>query len=275
MKDETGEGSHRSSDSTSTEQIVAKPVPAQKPAANDAGMFISATHKRERTPLIGDTESTYVFRTSDKKVHASCGWVFGSDSKRCDFLLARHNRTGISGKHFSIEVDPKARVWMLRNWSAFGTMVPSSTQQPKVMEVMVLGPLTQVRVGPMQISIRIPRREKVQQQEYDKFLDSFLVAIDDDGAPEFQSFGFRSAMETPETIRGEKSDYFLCGALGAGNFGKVSLAYAPTKARSAEFFAVKEFFADTELEMAKAGFEIRVLTKLSHVSLTEASMRLK
>jgi hypothetical protein len=77
--------------------------------------------QREQTTLIQTPNSLYAFRTSDTCQFSSSGRVFGSSSDRCDFLLAVNNKSCVSGKHFSLEVDKRARVLLLRNWSGHKT----------------------------------------------------------------------------------------------------------------------------------------------------------
>ena len=67
----------------------------------------------EQMPLIQTSDSLYVFCTSDVCHFSSSGWVFGSNSDRCDFLLAENNKTGVSDRHFSLKVDKRACVLLL------------------------------------------------------------------------------------------------------------------------------------------------------------------
>jgi hypothetical protein len=221
---------------------------------------------RERTPLFRSQDSLYAFRTSDVYQHSSSGCVFGSDPEYCDFVLAENNDTGVSGKHFSIEFERKARVLLLRNWSGCKTRITAGNDSINLSGVTVLDKNMFIQAGIAKIFVSIPVRNRTQRNQYERSLDLFL-ANDDDLVPELYDLGFRSTSMTPATVRGRKSDYFLTSILGAGIFGLVHLAYAPTKGKSAQFYAMKEFYTEDNEMTEKAKEEIELLTQLSHVRL--------
>ena len=111
---------------------------------------------REQTPLIQTQDLLYAFRTSDTCRFSSSGWVFGSNSDRCDFLLAENNKTGVSGRHFSLEVDKRARVLLLRNWSGHKTKVVTDTGRIDVSTMMVINKSAIIQAGLVEISVRFP-----------------------------------------------------------------------------------------------------------------------
>ena len=221
---------------------------------------------REQTPLIQVPDSLYAFRTSDKCHFSSSGWVFGSNSDRCDFLLAENNKTGVSGRHFSLEVDKRARVLLLRNWSGHKTKVVTDIGKMDVSTVMVINESAIIQAGLAEISVSVPMRNRTQRDAYERCLDIFLSKVEE-GVPEFHGLEFRSASLTPAILRGDKSDYIITQTLGTGVFGIVYLAYAPTQQKSARFFAVKEYSDVHGTDKARA--EIDLLRRLSHVRLRE------
>ena len=154
------EESGQSSDSFDEEDIEDDADLSNDSDPNDDDGGDNTTHhrQRERTPLIHNPDSIYAFRTSDKHLQSSSGWVFGSDHKRCDFLLAENHKTGVSSKHFSIEVERSARVLLLRNWSGRKTRVLAGNEKPDVNTVTVIDKDVFIQAGAVKIFVRIPVR---------------------------------------------------------------------------------------------------------------------
>ena len=229
--------------------------------------IIACVAHREETPLVEPARRImYAFQTVNEHPHSLTGWVFGSDEKRCDFMLARDFRTGVSGRHFSIEIERKTKMVMIRNLSRHGTSIIVGTGSQNVQGVMVLiEQNVEVHAGGLHIRIAIPIRDKASEDGYERNLQEFLAAASDVPSAELNDLAFRSAEMTPDTLRGQKSDYFFCRSLGQGSFGSVDLAYVPSATGAIDWVAVKRVSDDSLTASKNLKKEINLLMTLSHV----------
>lgn len=230
-------------------------------------IIIAHLAHREETPLVEPAgRILYAFHTFDAHPHSSTGWVFGSDKRRCDFVLARDVRTGVSGTHFSIEIERKTKSVMIRNLSRHGTFITVGTGSQIIQEVIILiEQNVEVHAGGLHIRIAIPVRDDADQDDYESNLEEFLAATNDVPLAELDGLTFRSAMMTPDTLRGQRSDYFLCRSLGQGSFGSVDLAYVPSRIGAIDWVAVKKVHNESLDASKYLRKEIDVLMTLSHV----------
>jgi hypothetical protein len=132
-------------------------------------------------------------------------------------MLARDFRTGVSGVHFSLEIERKTEMVMIRNLSRHGTSITVGTGSQNIQGVIFLiEQNVEVDAGGLHIRIVIPVRGKADEDSYERNIEEFLAAASDVPLLELNGLTFRSAEMTPDTLRGRKSDYFLRRSLDQG-----------------------------------------------------------
>lgn len=191
-------------------------------------------------------------------------------------MLSQDKKSGVSGKHFSIEVDKHARALVLRNLSGRNLWSGRGNDRQTVTSPVVISESDSIKAGLVTIHLEIPIRDREAQRKFDNMLDTFLAGVDEVPALDIDIAGFRSSSITPHLVRGQKSDYFLITKIvGSGTFGNIRQAYAPTSGTKTKvkFFAIKEF--NDEFSIDQAEKEIKILTKLSHVCHTFCLLRIQ
>jgi hypothetical protein len=192
------------------------------------------------------------------------GFVFGSDSKRCDVLLG-NKRNGISGEHFYITFDTQGRL-MLIDTSSGGTAVSYNGQaadQRRKNFRWILFPNWEIKV-------RVKRKAFIFELElashetckpiYDDNIRAYLQESQS-ALPEVSMLDFRcqesTAAPTEVMTPYQHPIYLLGRKIGSGGFGSV---YKATNVSKGTVLAAKKFNAGSSFDV-----EVGIMKTVLHV----------
>lgn len=141
--------------------------------SRDDGSDAHIWHDQEST----QSKGPFLCLTFGQHMYSPQGWVVGSspDSDDCDLQVAEDNQTGVSRRHFQIDVSPGRRCPRLTNLSrnamrihgADGTIILDQEQN-----VDIPAPVT-IDLGQVRIHAWRPSLSRAQDQRYRANLESF------------------------------------------------------------------------------------------------------
>lgn len=130
------------------------------------------------------------------------GFVFGSEQRTCDVLLADNKETGISGNHFSIHIDwvsRDPRITCLSGNSLRAKVTTSRTSTiltKNTWQRLESGTTVDIVVtADLGVSLSVPNREDLQAA-YDGILEDYFTVFKN-AVPELANISLRETDATP------------------------------------------------------------------------------
>ena len=187
------------------------------------------------------------------------GWQFGTSPQTSDILLGHRGTTGISGRHFSLNVDENRRV-VLRDNSTYGTSVSYGGQAEDQVRrnftwILSLEPESAIRLGEITIHIlgssmlafRIEfPNHRLGKSDYLSNLHTF-IETDKAALPPVTALGLDSSMTTaapshPRTPC-QAPIYVNLSLIGQGEFGGVHRVFDVS---TGKIYAGKRFYPSSD-----------------------------
>lgn len=237
------------------------------------------TSVREETPAVHKRDTClYVTLEDDHRPFDPVeGWVFGFNPEPCDVLLSTHRKSGVSNRHFSINLNPTSHAVVLTCLSRHSTILTSET----IGHWITIPPThrrhlcdqTFVRAGNVQLNILFPKRDERQDRRFHERAASFVyealeavpqlltlqltnlpetATVEDDTTP-------RKRAKIEEASR--HPGYTYDRVIGRGEFGVVRKAFDRV---TGDAVAAK-FVDSSKVKTKDAEEEVKTLRRASHV----------
>ncbi|KAL9114267.1 MAG: hypothetical protein Q9227_001689 [Pyrenula ochraceoflavens] len=196
-----------------------------------------------------------------------------TSSPTCDFLLAWNKNTGISGQHFSVEIEEGNL--LLKDQSCNGTMIrktlgAASSQSVKI-ATCVFSSEVLIEAGDQTLRLELPLRDKETDSEHQDELaiieSNKLSRLSQTRDPaenlreKMEHLKYRIDTPTPhcETLHGKCRDYNLSSGQSRDMGDDVRLAWLPTSSPDIrQFSSIERRKSKLSLE------EVETLKALSH-----------
>lgn len=197
------------------------------------------------------------FTTAHRPKNPSIGFIFGTDSKKCDILLSTTRRTGISGKQFAITFHTTTGAVIIRNLSKQRTKIKEQGDRPtklSTQKVLFGTNVTSIYLPCAELNISKPWQDGEHSTMYKAYL-ARLASVE----PDIRALRLQSSAATGSSVTSVSNAYTRTTTrLGQGSSG---IVYQGVHRQTGDLIAIK-IYGERKREAKTEG---NILQLLRHV----------